>query len=423
MPPALCALVLSGCAGYHVRHAETYRLLEAGRPEAALAKLEKRAYSGRNRVLYRLDKAMLLRMVGAYRDSNEQFESARQEMEALDPFSVTENLGSVTLNETVRRYAGQPYERLLVHAYKALNYIDLGALDSARVEMLQADDKLREWSSAGRLEGIEAAVFVRYLSGIVYEMNNEPGEALIAYRKAYQGLERVGLSAPVYLQRDLLRLTDYQGLADEHDRYRERFPVEHWPDRQQMRDSAEVILIYHEGLVSRMRQETVHLYSPRLRHNVVFSVPYYPPRGGYTGHRQLSVAGRTAETAIIEDIDRLARERLEDRLPGITARTMARIVAKKLAANKAGEENPLAGAFVDIAGMASEQADTRSWTTLPATVQIARLPVPPGERKIRVSGDGVDRPAGHTPVLQAGDKFVLSLHDIAGGFIKRQDAD
>lgn len=410
-------LTAPGCAGYGVWQAEVYQRLQAGDPQAALAMLEGRYYGGRNRVLHQLDKAMLLRLVGRYSESNRLFERAKQGMEALDAFSVTENVAAVTLNENARRYAGQPYERLLVHAYKALNYLELGKVDSARVEMLQADDQLREWASAGALQGIEASVFVRYLAGLVFEVNNEPGEALIAYRRAYQGLVHDGLPVPEVLQRDLLRLTDYQGLTDEHRRYRDSFSVERWPDMRRMQRNAEVILILHEGLVPPMRQKPVHLYSPVLSRNIVFSVPYYPPRETFAGPARVTVGNASAETAIMEDIDRLARERLQARLPGISARTMARIVAKKLAASEAGEEHLLAGVVVDIAGMASEQADTRSWTSLPATIQVARLLVPPGQRRIRVSGHTSDgRIWERSRTLRAGRKLVISLHEIAGRF-------
>ena len=37
-----------------------------------------------------------------------------------------------------------------------------------------------------------------------------------------------------------------------------------------------------------------------------------------------------------------------------------------------------------VAAIATERADTRSWLTLPANVQMARLPLPPGSYDVSV---------------------------------------
>lgn len=406
------ALLLCACAGFSVRHAEVYQSLAAGDPARALEALEARHHRGRDRALYALDKAMLLRLLGEYERSNEAFESAKRSMEALEAISVTENLTAITVNEATRSYVGQPYEQLLVYAYKALNYLELGDVDAARVEVLQADVKVREWAAGADLEGIEALAFMRYLSGVVFELGGEWSEALIAYRRAYEVLRHNGQAVPEFLQRDLLRLTGHAGLEDEHRRYREAFAVEDWPSVADLQEQAEVIFFYHQGLVTPMRQHTVHVYSPELSRNVVISTPYYPETAAYITAGRLSVGSREAQTQPLENIDRLARENLAARMPGITLRTLARVVAKKKIAHEAREEHALAGVIADIAGMATETADTRSWTSLPASIQVARLAVPPGEHRLKATGLG--QAAARTVELAAGEKKVISVHGAAG---------
>src|SRR5207244_3741794 len=83
----------------------------------------------------------------------------------------------------------------------------------------------------------------------------------------------------------------------------------------------------------------------------------------------------------------------DHRLPAIKLRAIARATVKyaatKIAEKAAGGSNKLAGALVGIAGnvasAASEVADTRSWTTLPANVTVGRLWLPAGTHKVHVS--------------------------------------
>ena len=419
-PPGLSVMVLflAACTSFSINHAEIRRNLNQGHLDLALQGLDKGHYGIRDQVLYQLDKGMLLRAVGDYRASNELFESAKLAMEPLSAISISENIFSVTVNEGTRSYVGQPYEQLLLYAYKALNYIALGDINAARVEMLQADVKMREWLSAADWEGIKASVFVRYLAGIVFELSGELDNALIAYRKAYQVLQDAGAETPEYLQRDLLRLTAHQSLTDEHKKLRSSFSVQTWPEHRAMREQAEIILIYHQGLVSMMQEKAMHIFSPELSHLIRVVAPYYPLQTPHINYAWLRVSQLEARTEMIENVDTLARENLNTRMPGITTRTLARVVAKKVAASNTSEKDSFAGLLLDIAGLVSERADTRSWSSLPASIQIARIVVPPGEYRIQTSAIRSGTMSGdyeleHTINVTASQINVISIHDIA----------
>ena len=53
-------------------------------------------------------------------------------------------------------------------------------------------------------------------------------------------------------------------------------------------------------------------------------------------------------------------------------------------AKKASEQNETAGLLINLMGVITEQADTRSWLTLPEHVNLARLPLPPGTYDLQV---------------------------------------
>ena len=99
---------------------------------------------------------------------------------------------------------------------------------------------------------------------------------------------------------------------------------------------------------------------------------------------RLSVAGKTVTTQVVEDISAVAFADLEDRMPAITARSLARVIAKKKMEDNAGRDNPLAGALLNVAAVLTEEADTRSWNTLPNNIQLARLPLAPGTYSLEI---------------------------------------
>ena len=60
--------------------------------------------------------------------------------------SVTEQIGSVIINDRTRAYVGEEFEQVLLHVYMALNFLEMNRADAARVEALQIDLTLRQFS-------------------------------------------------------------------------------------------------------------------------------------------------------------------------------------------------------------------------------------------------------------------------------------
>jgi len=120
---------------------------------------------------------------------------------------------------------------------------------------------------------------------------------------------------------------------------------------------------------------------------------------------RVSVSGKQASTQMMENIDAIARASLDSHMPAITARSIARAVAKGViqeSVDRAGnrKNDPavelIGSLFVRVAAIATERADTRSWLTLPANVQLARLSVPPGSYTVTVD------------LLGAGERVIAS---------------
>jgi len=374
------ALLLSGCASYSQRFDAIETQLAAGNPSAALQALEKdHGNSRRDEVLYLLNRALLLRMQGHYRQSNEALEQAKRLIDELDAVSVSEQAGSLTVNDTLQSYIGSDFERALLHVYAALNYLQLGMPDEARVEVLQLD-VLLNLQADGQGDAYTEDAFARYLSGLIFEQLGEWSDAMIAYRKSYHDYQKYreyfGVKPPRSLGLALLRMAEHLGLKEELRQYRKAFAIEQWTPLPALQAEGEVVLIVGTGLAPSKREESMAIFAPEAGVMVRVALPRYETKIQPVGEVRLLTDDTTVSADLVEDVDAIAIKTLQAQMPAITARALARAVVKYRAAKEAGERDQGLGLLLNVAGMLSEQADTRSWSTLPQRIYLARRFLP-----------------------------------------------
>jgi len=372
----------AGCATYS-QHATSMRAsLEAGRPDLALS-LEEQKDPEQKDVLACMEKGMLLQMVGEYDASNQIWEVGKQHIEDLYGVSVTESLGSVTINDATRSYEGERFEQVLLHVYMAMNYLMLDDIDAARVEMLQADVKMREWGDQP-----EEDAFVSYFAGLVYEALGENDDALISYRNARDVYlatrNEQAIGVPMILKKDLLRLLEEQGLWNEYRQLKDDFGMANYKPLKISGQFGELIVILSNGLAPLKSETAIMTFSPEVSDNVRVAFPVYkdPPQTLKTA--RLVVNDKALKLETVENIDSLARHSLEAEMPMIMTRAIARAVIKYNSQKKAKGENALAGFLMTVTNIATERADTRSWTTLPQEIQMARTTMPVGTQPVRI---------------------------------------
>ena len=375
-------ILLQSCASYG-SHATTMRDgMLTGHPELSLAIAEKEDLD-QEQVIASLDKGMLRRINNDYSGSNEILEVAKQEIEQLYGVSITENLASVTINETLRGYEGDRYEQQLLHAYMAMNYLQLDQPDGARVEMLQANVKMMEWGDEP-----EEDAFIRYLEGMIYEALGEEDSALISYRKAntiYK--EKGGVQYPVtpeLLKKDLLRLLARNGLWSEYKSLKKEFGMTDFKAVKSSKKFGDLVVILNNGLAPIRSEKAIHIFSSEVESNLRVAFPAYdqPEQSLYLARINTSKKHGTMET--VEDIDALARYSLEQDMPGIMLRATARAVIKYNAQQTASDQGSIAGLLMTVTNIVTERADTRSWTTLPQQIQLQRVLLPVGEHQLQI---------------------------------------
>jgi hypothetical protein len=401
------------------------------RPAEALTILDKLHNSGsffsKADVLYQLNKAMLLRMQQQYEASNQAFEQAKSLIEQYDAFSITEQAGSFVINEATRAYLGEPFEQVLLHLYEALNYLQQGKPDDARVEALQVNQRLQRLNAKIKNPVYTEDAFVRYLTGIIYEQLGEYSNAMIACRKAYEAYQKYqanfGVPVPASLQQALLRLSKQQGLDDEYHRYQQAFNTEETQSVYDRRQLGELVLVLNSGLAPVKREQAVNTFAPASGQMVRVAVPYYVARSDDVSGVELLAKNQSsgsefqANGELVQDIDNIAFKTLEAEMPMIMARSVARAVAKYQITKEIGRKDDALGLLSNIINMVTERADTRSWLTLPKNIYLVRAALEPGVYDINLEylstyGTLLESKLVKNVTINAGETRYLSYHRV-----------
>lgn len=364
-------VVLPGCATYSAGFAKVESATANRDLEAAVKSLDSLKLTGADEALHHLNKGTLLRLKGDYADSNKHFDAAKALIEKLNAISITEQAASVAVNDTMKAYEGLPNEQLMVYSFEALNFLQMGDIDAATVEARQFDIKQRLIAEKNSNAKYLSGAFVRYLNGMVYEAAGERDSARIEMQKAVDGYkaQNSGFTVPQALIADLARLNAGKPAP------------------------SEVVFILHNGLGPSLDEFTIRVPNPNPQSGsalLSLSVPKFVKRSLPVARVELSANSKTATSEVVEDVNVIAEKSLNDRLPAITARAVARMVVKNVASKEAkkhtgqafGMFSGLANLAVDVGAAASERADTRTWSLLPGNICMARLSLPAGKHDV-----------------------------------------
>ena len=107
----------------------------------------------------------------------------------------------------------------------------------------------------------------------------------------------------------------------------------------------------------------------------------------------LQYQGKSYRSQEIVRLQSLAAKQLKDDLPAMVTRQIVRLVAKEELRQQLSRNNgELGNLFASIYNLATEKADTRSWSTLPDSIHIMRLNLPVGEHNITLNINGLNQP-------------------------------
>lgn len=472
IPILLLALLLSACGPTVNRYALIDESLLAGdtlRADTIVEQAQKE-YGAKNQVLYRMDRGMTLHLAHRYEESTAVLDKAEQEVEQLYTRRISTQVKAFLYNDSELPYEGAAYEQIMLNVVKALNYAVTGNIQEALVEARRVDhhlsvlaDQTESAPEAYRDDGL-----ARYLSGVLFEAAGEFNDAFIAYRKAHEAYLAARswsrMPIPLMLRVDLLRITDILHLTDEHAQYRQAFADTPWQPATERQQLAQVVVVSYNGRAPRKEDQFIDLpisfdalrlvlltkqaVGPNTSqrearaaesllyglngHIVRVALPRLVPQKTTIAYGQVSLLGaegsRSTRSELVQDLSALASRHFAEQYNGLAVKAVARAAIKYAAAEgiargaraAAGRDaGPLVGLLVGSLAKAlaisTEEADKRTWRTLPDEIQIARLWVPPGSYELRVrsigkSGSPIGHEIVHPVTLQSGEtKFFTEL--------------
>jgi hypothetical protein len=432
---------------YTARTAQAREAFAVGRYDEAVRLLQPKTQKGGDRLCYLLECATIRNAQGDFAASRDLFFAAREgirefeERAVISARDVASGTASLLLNEKTIPYQGAGYEKILLHAYQALNFLFLGDPEGARVEIVNlgsrqeeerkkhdaeiekarkdAQDqpendrilaKLRETyrdaeQAARRTDNLYQNAFAYYLSSVVYELQGEPNDAYIDCRKVHELAPDFG---PV--RRDLVRLSGQLGMRSEQQEWEDRFGLKR---EAESKDEAELVVFAQCGEAP-LREE-LRVALPFKDGWVAAAFPRLVSTRDPVSGVFLEVEGNgRADSEPLTDVEATAARHLYDRLPILALKQAIRTGLKGAATKKLKEEQGGWGSFLgSLAAVATEQADLRGWTTLPATFQAGRCSLSAGPHRFRVASrnavGGALAQDTFEETLEAGDRLLLNI--------------
>lgn len=411
-----CTLCVA-CSGY-IRQSERLRESLLDQDYAGALEVVEKIDKTNSLLLYYYERGLVLHYENAYVESNDAFEKAEALLEDLYTKSVVRELVALTVTEGFSQYRGDAFEAVLVNYYKILNYLYLGDVDGAAVECRRISRKLQMLQDGGE-SYFENDPFLQYMTAMVYEAAGDAPDAEVSYRVAvatYDTLQTLyHVEAPAFLFCDAAanarRVGDVEAVAT----FAQRAECERPPSgfgRVNVlleggfvvhKDESNIVLPIFESdrwednddfaNEVALRRNVAYENRPRVKYWLKISMPVLIPTPvPFQGARVrpvrrdgVDISDAAAQrTFLVENIDALAEHAFAEKEFKILVRAIVRALVKYNLQQKVDKEDRTLGALVNIFNIATETADTRSWTSLPEKIMMARLDLAPGTYDLEV---------------------------------------
>ena len=414
---AVLGLLAAGCTTYEQQNRVIQYWQQGSRPNAAAeaTRMADQNANNKDAIVWRLEQGAVLRGNGQYEASNQAFDTAQEKIDQYAQeakVKLGHEAGALLSNLANLPYTGRAYDGIMLNTYKALNYLQLGESDKARVELIRAyqrqqdavDDnkkrieKTQEEAAKSKdkakmdqaaenpqfqsqLQNSMAGIndvkvyadyvnpFTVYLDGLFFMANAVDASDL---ERAHKSFERVASFAGDndYVKQDLATVA---GLLNGK-------PL-----------TPTTYVIFETGCAP--IREQIRIDIPIIVSKVSYvgaAFPTLKPQGNFHTSLTIFANGTNYNTETLASLDSVISLDFKNEMPVVITKTIAATVTKAVAAYAANQAAGQAGG--NVAGllmqvttaafeMAVNIADTRTWTTLPKEFQVARIPTP-ADRKI-----------------------------------------
>jgi len=389
---------------------------QAGNFQGAAQEFTRGSNKQRDAIIWRLEQGAALRASWRYLESNAAFDAAEARIEQFDA-GPRVHLGSeaaaLISNLANLPYEGRGYDRVMLNTYKALNHLQLGEPDKARVEFnrvlkRQEESRALKERRIQRAES-ELASLQPPVRDAVRQAREHPqlrtalgGEGAFPGRFKAEGLYVNPFATWAYGLFHLAHAGDGADLERAHKAFEQALAAA--PEKRFVKADLDLVKSRMAGQpMPAMTWVVFETGRAPMRDEVKVEVPLFVTRLSYIGMAfpklvflenfasslTVTAGGVTETTGVVADLDAIVARDFQDELPAIVTKTLVSAALKATATYTINTEAEHRGdftAFIAKLGTALTQmainvADTRTWTTLPKQVQIARVPTPP-DRKL-----------------------------------------
>jgi len=346
-----------------------------------------------------LDKAMTQLALGHPDVAIALMRKARDQLDAHESKTAKEFFASVLTDDTARSYAGADYELILVRVLLCLSDLLIHSSQTegdAYAYALQVGQKQEQIidSPLGEDLGYKPREEYRrvgigaYLQGMILEATGARDGAARAYGRC------VDYEPGIRIAEEALKRTTEGYYAEPGEGVLHVFYLAgpgpfYTTGTSPATDAALRIAELAAAIVS-------DSYVPLMQTDV--PVPVLAVHTWGVPPIEVSAFGRSVPTEPLLDVNMVAGQQLDKMMPLIIARAIIRRAFKTAVTtvsseavkskNKknTGDAVELGFALANLLWTASERADTRSWSSLPAQIQVARLPLPQGVHRVKFGG-------------------------------------
>lgn len=360
--------------------------------------------------------------IKAFDESEELMKHYREQILASD---VSQTLRSVFINDTTRPYIGAEYDGIMANTYKAIGYMSLEDMDAARVEFNRAIDRQRRAKE----------FFARMIEKQRQEMQKKEQEERVRGNNVYvsRTLENPELTARLrqnypslyafkpypdfinpmttylagifaiadqnYGKAETLLKEAYGMMSDNPDVSDDFAYIESLLNTGQTKRRPMVWVVFENGQAPLLREWRidlpVFLATGRLNY-ISVALPQLVERDkAFTSLDLLIHDNEHIMTGHLCSMDRVIKTEFKKEYESIVHRAVFSVLTKTMIQyslqqqgnNGNNQAASLLGVMAAIYQIASTQADTRIWSTLPKEFQLARFPRPDdGKLKIATPG-------------------------------------
>jgi hypothetical protein len=413
----LLILLLPGLAGgcalfesYPERVAEVYSPYSSGQWSEASRRADELAGNGDGGtgILFRLEQGMAARCSGDYAKSLVAFGDATNRMQANEDAAIIRLSSGLSLasswftNRNALPYQGRSGDRILAHTYMAENYLCLGQLDKAKVELRRAYEAQIRALEIHQRQAAKAEAEAQKNASLVSGARKSFTQQFPDYRDDPATAAKADFVNPLTVLLDgiVFGNAPQAGAADLERAIKDWERMEAFLGKKpvlaeeialvRQRQAGggarvpRVYVIYEDGLAPQLEERKFALPIPVERELYVVTFAWPVIGHGVPLHQCLEVAGdngiRTA-TFRVTDTHALLKVQMRSEMTAIFAGMVLEAAAKATAQyalqRELGGWGALLGAVYSIA---MTRADLRSWVTLPNEYQFAALPAPASGR-------------------------------------------